>query len=200
MALVCHAGPQDCQKRSRANGQDVLEMVFNITWQESCPVLLQPSQHSSSWSALPLCSVLAPIPGVFHLLKVISSISAHRRGEREMFRAVQHSCKLWYLCLLFLSGAEMLWRGGNCAADDNAEGCWGFCRAFSPFQSHSTVKQWDLMLFQCLGSLPEERSREAKWKCENLHDLLRGVLCSCSRLCCFSFCSSSVPAGLAMAR
>lgn len=79
-----------------------------------------------------------------------------------MLRAVQHSCKLGYLWLLFLSRAGILWRGGNCAADDGAEGCSGFCRAFSPFQSHSTVKQRDLLLFQCLGLLPEEQSREAK--------------------------------------
>lgn len=129
-------------------------MLFNITWQESCPVLLNPLSIPAPGVLCLSALSLAPVP---HLLKAISSISAHRRGERELFRAVQHSCKLWHLCLLFLSRAGMLWKGENCAADDNAEGCSGFCRAFSPFQSHSTVKQWDLVLFQCLGLLPEER-------------------------------------------
>lgn len=48
------------------------------------------------------------------------------------------------------------WRSGNCAAEDNVEGCSGFCRASSLFQSHSTVKRWDLTLVKSLEWLPEE--------------------------------------------
>lgn len=158
--LPCWATGLSGESQSQQPRHVVLEMVFNITWQESCPPPTLSVFQLLECSASLLCCLLQFLES--HLLKAISSISAHPRGERELFGAVQHSWKLWCLWILFVSTAEMLWKGENCAADDNAEGCSGFCRAFSPFHSHSTVKQWDLVLFQCLGLLPEERSREAK--------------------------------------
>lgn len=112
--LPCWAAGLSGEVQSQQPRQVVLEMVFNITWQESCPALLQPLSIPAPGVLCLSALSLAAVPGVSHLLKGISSISAHRRGERELFRAVQHSCKLWYLWLLFLSRAEMLWRVGMC--------------------------------------------------------------------------------------
>lgn len=61
----CWATRPSGEIQSQQPRRVVLEMVFNTTWQESCPVLLKLPQHSSSWSALPLLPLsLAPAPGV----------------------------------------------------------------------------------------------------------------------------------------
>lgn len=163
MALVCHAGLQDSQERSRANSQGRLCWRWCLTSPGRNPALL--SSNPSVFqllecSASLLCLLLQFLESLTCLKGFLPSV--HTEEERGSCLGLCSTAVSFGICGFCFSPEQRCCGGWECAADDNAEGCPGFCRAFSPFQSHNTVKQWDLMLYQCLGLLPEEQSREAK--------------------------------------
>lgn len=175
-------------------------MVVNVLWQKSCPALPKPSSppvfQLLECSASPAAVACSGSWSLTCLKQFLPSTNTEGEGEGEggclgLSSTAEH-CGV--VASLSLQSRDV---GGDCAAGNNAEGCSGFCRASPPFQSHSAVKRWELVLLQPFELLPEEQSKEARQKCENLHHLLRGILCCRSCLCRFSFCSSSIPAGSA---
>jgi len=194
MALVCCDGTKGSGEVLQLT-QLVLEVALTTTWQKSCPALpraILAVLCCASPVAVP-CSDSQSLTCLKQFLPLMST---------EVERGIVWGCTAQPSPSAFVVSPSwekgFSWRGqrrGCCSAKDNAEGCSGLCRASLLFQSHSTMKRRDLMLVQCLQWLPEERSKEAKRKCESQHAPLRGALCSHSRFCCLSVCCGASQLG-----